>query len=136
MNRTAIKQRTERMFGQRRSRADRTAGCPNQPRRTLMNRYARLIPGLALLLGLGGCVSPTPVLDEHFGDAVRQARLAQTLNPDAGRNTAPVLGMDGVAAQESVSRYEASFRKPPAVTNVINIGGVIGAPSPGMPAGQ
>ncbi|HEX8989582.1 MAG TPA: hypothetical protein VF816_16615 [Rhodocyclaceae bacterium] len=101
-----------------------------------MKRNARSIAGLVLALGLAGCVSPTPVLDEHFGEAVRAARLAQTVNPDAGRNTDPVFGLDGVASQESIVRYHNSFRNPPPVTNVINIGGVIGGATPGAPAAQ
>lgn len=129
MNRTAIKETTEQMFDKRREGADRGTprlAQPVHPRRKTMNVNARIVAGLALLLGLGGCVSPTPMLDEHFGEAVRAARLAQTINPDAGRND-PIIGMDGVAAQRSIERYETSFKNPPPVTNVVNIGGVIGS---------
>jgi hypothetical protein len=92
-----------------------------------MNGKPRTLVGLALVLALAGCASPTPYLDEHFGEAVRQARLAQTLHPDAGRDADPVAGLDGAAAQESIRRYQASFKSPPPVTNVINIGGTIGS---------
>lgn len=86
----------------------------------------RILACLALTIGLAGCVSPTPMLDEHFGDAVRAARLAQTIHPDAGKNADPVAGLDGVAANASIAGYHESFKTPPPVTNVINIGGVIG----------
>jgi hypothetical protein len=89
-----------------------------------MNRT--ILACLALSIGLAGCASPTPVLDEHFGEAVRAARLAQTLNPNAGTSTDPVAGLDGVAANASIVGYHDSFKTPPPVTNVINIGGVIG----------
>lgn len=130
MNRTAIKEMTERMFG-RQTDIRMAAKRRTQQRRNIMNRNARIALGLALMLALAGCVSPTPYLDEHFGDAVRQARLAQTLHPDAGRVDDPVVGLDGVAAQASIVGYEKSFQKPPPVTNVINIGGAIGGGNAG-----
>jgi hypothetical protein len=134
MNRTAIKEMTERAFRRRLQQGARSESSVRLTlkRRRLMNKKTRNILGLALLLSLTGCVSPTPMLDETFGDTVRAARLAQTLHPDAGRDAAPVVGLDGIAAQESIKRYEASFRTPPPVSNVINIGGVMtggGAPA-------
>lgn len=84
----------------------------------------RLIP-LAAALVLAGCAnSPTPNYDARFGDAVRQARQQQTLNP--APSTASVDGMDGRAAAEAAGRYHESFSKPAPVVNVINIGGQIG----------
>ncbi len=131
MNRTAIEQATETTFKRPPSASAAAPGQRNHLRRNAMNRKTRILLGLALMLGLGGCVSPTPYLDEHFGEAVRAARLAQTMHPDAGRDADPVTGMDGVAAKESMTRYDASFKNPPPVTNVVNIGGVIGGGSSG-----
>lgn len=76
---------------------------------------------------LAGCSynSFTPNYDAHFGDAVRAAALAQTLNPAAGTQPA-ITGLDGPAAAEAVARYQDSFKAPPPVVNVINIGGQIG----------
>jgi hypothetical protein len=127
MNRTAIKEMTERMFRrQQPGLSAMQAGHRTQHWRKIMNRKARTLLGLALVLGLAGCASPTPHLDESFGDAVRAARLAQTVHPDAGLNADPVNGLDGMAANESMKHYDESFKTPPPVTNVINIGGVIG----------
>jgi hypothetical protein len=81
---------------------------------------------LALLVValLGGCAaSTTPSYDTRFGNAVREARVRMTLNPNAGANPDPVAGMDGRAARDAVGRYHDSFKAPPAVVNVINIGG-------------
>jgi len=75
---------------------------------------------------LGGCASYqdiTPNYDARFGNAVRQARLQMTINPDAGRNPDQALGMDGYAARDAIVLYQGSFKAPPPVTNVINIGG-------------
>lgn len=77
---------------------------------------------LAALALLCGC-STTPNYDARFGDAVRQARLAMTINPNAGTNPDQVAGMDGVAAREAMLRYQDTYKAPPPVVNVINIGG-------------
>ncbi|MES2248822.1 MAG: hypothetical protein V4645_16200 [Pseudomonadota bacterium] len=80
---------------------------------------------LACLLATG-CSSVTPHYDARFGDAVRDAKKKMTLNPNAGKNGDPVMGMDGRAARESMVQYQDSYKTPPPVTNVINIGGQIG----------
>ena len=82
----------------------------------------RVAVALALLSGCAN--SPTPNYDARFGDAVRQARQMMTLNPNA--STDPMVGMDGKAAREVSVRYQDSFKAPPPVVNVINIGGAIG----------
>ena len=82
----------------------------------------------ALLLGLlAGCSTTTPHYDTRFGDAVRDAKRAMTINPDAGKNPDPVAGMDGKAARESILLYQGTYRLPPPAVNVINIGGSIGS---------
>jgi hypothetical protein len=81
---------------------------------------------LSLVALLGGCASysqVTPNYDARFGDAVRQARLQMTINPDAGRNPDQALGMDGIAAREGMLLYQGAAKAPAPVTNVINIGG-------------
>jgi hypothetical protein len=82
---------------------------------------------LLLVVLLAGCAaSNTPNYDARFGEAVRQARQQMTVNPNAGSNPDPVAGMDGKAAREGFGRYEESFKTPPPVVNVINIGGAVG----------
>ena len=71
---------------------------------------------------LTACASTTPVLDANFGNAVRQARAAQTLNPNASANLDPVLGIDGQAGAAAQERYQESF-KAPTPFEAINIGG-------------
>jgi hypothetical protein len=89
-----------------------------------MNKSLALI----LLALLGGCAaSSTPNYDLRFGDAVREARQRMTVNPNAGGNLDAVTGMDGRAAREAVGRYQDSFKAPPPVVNVINIGGSVGS---------
>ena len=88
----------------------------------------RTIPGVAVLAAfaalLGGCAIPaTPSYDSKFGEAVRQAQALQTLNPDAGKNTDPVTGIDGESGKAAIDRYQESFRAPPQTFDVFNIGG-------------
>ncbi|HEU4852064.1 MAG TPA: hypothetical protein VFT37_07900 [Telluria sp.] len=81
---------------------------------------------LTAVMACAGC-STTPNYDARFGDAVRDARLAQTINPNAGSNPDQVSGLDGPAAREAMGRYLQTFKEPPPVVNVINIGGAIGS---------
>ncbi len=68
---------------------------------------------LALLpVALAGCMAPTPHYDEKFGEAVRAAVAQQTVNPDASRNTDPVAGLDGKAADQTINNYDKSFAAP------------------------
>ena len=79
---------------------------------------------LTLMVLTAGCAQTvTPNYDARFGEAVRTARLAMTIDPDAGRRGDEARGIDGRAAQESMKRYQKSFSEPPPVSNVINIGG-------------
>lgn len=83
---------------------------------------------LTLLLGLlAACSTPTPDYDAKFSDATRTALVKQTLNPDAGQNPDQVAGMDGKASRETMLLYQNTFKEPPPVVNVINIGGGIGS---------
>jgi len=86
----------------------------------------RQLSALVVTVFLAGCAaSNTPNYDLRFGDAVRQAREQMALNPTVSTN--PVAGMDGIAAREAAGRYLDSFKAPPPVVNVINIGGSVGA---------
>ncbi|PQP02227.1 hypothetical protein C5614_03045 [Massilia phosphatilytica] len=80
----------------------------------------------AMALLTAGC-AVTPNYDMRFGEAVREARLAMTIDPNAGAQPDQAKGIDGRAAKEAAKRYHDSFKEPPPVVNVINIGGAIGA---------
>ncbi len=80
---------------------------------------------LALAALLSGCASVTPVADSRFGEAVRAARVSQTLNPNASANRDPVKGIDGKAGAAAMERYHDSFKTPPKTFEILNIGGAI-----------
>lgn len=85
-----------------------------------MKTTALVLAGLA---ALAGC-SSTPQYDARFGDTVRQSRVAMTVNPAGSAMNDPVAGIEGQAAKEAMNRYYETFKTPPPVVNVINIGGV------------
>lgn len=85
-----------------------------------------VLAALSALL-LPACASTTPNYDARFGDAVREARQRMTIDPQAAAREQEVAGIDGKAAQEGTKRYQDSFKTPPPVTTVINIGGQIGS---------
>jgi hypothetical protein len=69
-----------------------------------------LLPAI-FLVALWACAPTTPQLDKRFGDSVRQIRAQQIINPQAGGD-APVNGVDGAVARESIGRYRSNFREP------------------------
>jgi hypothetical protein len=76
------------------------------------------------ILALAGCAPLAPRLDGGFGQSVRLAVRAQTLDGAAvARNAAKdASGIDGAAAKEAIERYQKSFRAPEAPTSVFTIG--------------
>jgi hypothetical protein len=88
-------------------------------------RFGGALTAAACAALLTACASTTPVLDANFGNAVRQARSAQTINPNASANRDPVLGIDGKAAAAAQDRYQESFKSPPKTFEIINIGGAL-----------
>jgi len=71
---------------------------------------------LALFAGCSGTAGNNPfreetLLDKNWGRSVETAKYNQTLDPEAGKNLAPVEGLDGQAASYAVDKYENSFRK-------------------------
>ena len=80
---------------------------------------------LALACLVTGCASVSPQYDAKFGDSVRAAIAAQTLNPSAAPNTDAALGLDGGSAGNALERYQDSFKAPVKTFEVINIGGAL-----------
>jgi hypothetical protein len=75
---------------------------------------------------LATACAQTPNYDAHYGEALREARLAMTIDPNAGARPDELKGIDGRSGKEAIKRYQDSFKEPPPVTNVINIGGAVG----------
>ncbi|MDT3679999.1 MAG: hypothetical protein ROZ64_14315 [Burkholderiaceae bacterium] len=90
-----------------------------------MKRTITVVGTLAAWALLGtACTTPaTPNYDARFGEAVRQAKAMQTLNPEAGKNADPVTGIDGESGKNAIDRYQESFKAPPQTFEIFDIGG-------------
>lgn len=84
--------------------------------------WMRAAIGCGLGMALAGCMTTTPVYDQHAGEAVRSLRAMQVLNPDASANTDTVAGIDGRAATAAMDRYSSSYRTPPSDPNSYEVG--------------
>ena len=68
------------------------------------------ILGIAAALFLGGCA--TGRVEADYGTSYNLARFNQTLDPEAGKNLEPVVGMTGQVWEKVAERYQAGFEKP------------------------
>jgi hypothetical protein len=84
---------------------------------------ALIIPSIALT----ACVPRSYEVDPQFGEAVRESRSMQIVNPE-GIPPSGYQGLDGAAANAVMDRYVRTFQAPPPPVNVMNIGvGTAGA---------
>jgi hypothetical protein len=72
---------------------------------------SRLALGLAVLglLGLTGCYPPS-ALEMDYGNAVRNNIAQQVVNPAAGFNPKPAVGLPPQAAAGEMEKYDKSFK--------------------------
>jgi len=77
--------------------------------------------GIIVLLSVGACAGPSRV-EMDFGTSAKLAVFNQTVNPQAGKDQQPVVGLDGGAAKGTMEKYRKDFEKPaPPATNVYTI---------------
>ena len=78
-----------------------------------------LIAALAMFsfVTLWGCAGNLPegkrvdYLEQNWGKSYESAKNNQILNPEAGKNLEPVVGLDGQVAEHGVNKYKKSFEK-------------------------
>jgi hypothetical protein len=63
----------------------------------------------AALPWLSGCAATAPYWEDHFGDAARQARAAQVIDPNAPSRRTVAQGIDGKAAAGVMKTYAESY---------------------------
>ena len=88
--------------------------------------------GLAVTLGVvlsacgttegGNRMLGTTMTDKSFGSAVREARMRQTIDMNAGSKHADNTGGDAGTAALAVKRYQDSFKNPQPTLKVLGIG--------------
>jgi len=77
---------------------------------------------IALLFLLMSCAGPTR-LETDYGNSSKLSKVNQIYDPEAEKNTEPVVGLDGKAAQTNTERYRKGFEKsPPPVPSTLTIG--------------
>jgi hypothetical protein len=91
---------------------------------------------LAVVILVSGCAAGRPWyaggnwdpykptdLEMAFGNAYYASIKNQTLNPDASKNLFPVLGIDGISAEEILKSLHKSYQKQqPEPTYIFNVG--------------
>lgn len=98
------------------------------------NRAMALAATLALVAMTSACGTPgngktaygSSLTDAAFGDSVRQARLRQTIDVDAGSKHGDTVAGDAGSAVRALQQYDKSFEQPRPTMNVLGIGGVGG----------
>jgi hypothetical protein len=58
---------------------------------------------------LSGCVSTSPDWESNFGDAARQVRAAQVINPNAPTQNTGIGNTDGNAVAGAQKSYSESY---------------------------
>jgi hypothetical protein len=85
---------------------------------------------IALAISLGCAGKPAQretMLDKNWGSSFESAKYNQILNPDAGKNLDPVVGLDGAAANQTTERYRENFKaKPSKKVYNLNLGTIGG----------
>jgi len=76
----------------------------------MLTRCLTLIGLIATLLIFSGCARET-MLSRNWGNSFESAKQSQILNPEAGRNLEPVVGLDGQAAGNNMEKYRRGFKK-------------------------
>ena len=98
-------------------------------------RKILILTAVTALVVVLGCTSQPglrqqTLLEKNWGRSFETAKYNQILNPEAGRNVAPVEGLDGIAAEANTAKYRQGFTSetPPPVydINLNNIGNIKG----------
>ena len=82
--------------------------------------------GLSIMLW--GCAGNMPeaqrtdILESHQGKPFESAQHNQTLNPEAGKEPTPVVGLDGKAAAANMEKYRKMLKREKKVTETVGIG--------------
>ena len=80
----------------------------------MLTRYVKIIGLIAALSVFSGCRTlpqRETMLDRNWGTSLETAKQSQILNPEAGRNLEPVVGLDGQVAENNMEKYRQGFKK-------------------------
>jgi len=98
-----------------------------------------IVTGIFLLSIAAVCTSSgedcETYLDKNWGKSFQSAMRSQTLNPSAGKNLAPVKGLDGPAAELVMGCYRQSFKgcsQGQGSSSTLTMGSTLGGSSVGL----
>ena len=77
----------------------------------MLTRCLTLIGLIATLLIFSGCGTRETMLNRNWGNSFESAKQSQILNPEAGKNLDPVVGLDGPASGNTMEKYRQGFKK-------------------------
>ena len=77
----------------------------------MLTRCLTLIGLIAALLIFSGCAKKETKVERNWGSSFESAKQGQILNPEAGKNLEPVVGLDGQAAVIVIEKYRQGFKK-------------------------
>ncbi len=83
---------------------------------------------VALSIMSWGCAGDLPqaqrkdTIDMNWSKSVESAALSQTLNPEAGTEPTPVVGLDGQAAAGNMGKYRKMLKQEVKVRQSVGIG--------------
>jgi hypothetical protein len=78
-------------------------------RRGPMRARCFIVIGLIAAMSIFSGCAGTSMLDKNWGKSLESARSDQILNPEAGQNLDPVVGLDGQAAEITLGTYREGF---------------------------
>ncbi len=78
---------------------------------TMLTRCLTLIGLIAVLLIFSGCGTRETMLDKNWASSFESAKQSQILNPEAGKNPDPVVGLDGQVVENNMEKYRQGFKE-------------------------
>ena len=90
----------------------------------MLSKFAKIILGTLVTAGIFGCAQQQSVLNDNWGRSFESARYNQILNPEAGKNLEPVVGLEGQAAERIMEGYisgDATKQKSSSEIGVVTI---------------
>ena len=91
----------------------------------MSTRYLMFCGLIAIMLAVLSCSSTSgareeSLLERNWGRSYESAIYLQMLDPDAGKNLDPVVGLDGIAASNNLNKYRETFKEKDS-EEVVNI---------------
>jgi len=82
----------------------------------MLTRCLTLIAVIIVMAVVLSCSGTTPVsenslLERNWGRSFESMRYMQMVDPEAGKNLDPVLGLDGNASNHNIDKYQKSFQE-------------------------